>query len=190
VRWIDSIDALDAAALPFLSHEPTQVELDSGSPDLPAAYNDFHLALLHCQTATNLLDTTGLFDSEAKSDPESKIATDELIGVFDGVLWAYYFSVIRYSPTEVAGYAENQRLTQPWGSAIREIEGNLSSEDVPEKYFPVFKTRIKELSPENTPLQVWQASDSLLDFCKSQIAKRYVWLMNSRFSWRQRSLRR
>jgi hypothetical protein len=183
VRWIDSIDVLDRAAIPFLRHTPTQSELDSGSADLPDAYSEFHLAFMHCKTATNLLGTTGLFDSPAKHDQPDEIATDELIPVFQGILWAYYFSVNEYSPAEAAQYSKNQGMSQDWRSAIRETEARLAVEDVPEKYFPMLEAKVRELYPEASSLSVWQASDRLLDICKSQIANRYVDLVSSRFPW-------
>jgi len=183
VRWLDSTDVLDRAALPYLRHIPTQSELDSGSADLPDAYFEFHLAFMHCRTATSLLETTGLFDSRAKNDQLGEIATNELIPVFKGILWANYFSVIEYSPTEAAEYGKNQGLLQTWRSAVQETEARLDAEDVPDKYFPLFEAKIRELYPETSSLSVWQASDRLLDFCKTQIADRYLRLVSSRFPW-------
>jgi hypothetical protein len=122
VRWLDSVDALDHAALPFLRHVPTQAELDAGTADPPDAYSGFHLAFRHCQTATNLLDSTGMFVHKTKDAQQGEIATEDLIAVFNGVLWTYYFSVIRYSPTEAANYEENHGLLQGWRSAVQEVE--------------------------------------------------------------------
>jgi len=187
VRWLDSIDALDHAALPFLSHIPTQSELESGAPDLPDAYGEFHLAFGHCRTATNLLGATGLFDRPTKNAKQDEIAADELVGVFEGVLWAYYFSVVRYSPTEAAEYPKNQAMLQTWRSAMQEVRGQLIDHDVPERYFPLFESKIRKLYPEPLPLSVWQASDHLLDVCKAQLADRYRQLLDSRFRLRTRS---
>jgi hypothetical protein len=186
VRWLDSVDALDHAALPFVQHVPTRSELDAGSADLPDAYSRFHLAFRHCRTATNLLGTTGLFDNDAKNAPRDKVATGDLIEVFNGILWAYYFSVIRYSPTEAAQYGTNEGLQQTWRSAVQEIERELRDHDVPEKYFPLFEAKIGELYPESSPLSVWQASDRLLDACKAELAGRYRQLASSRFPWDRR----
>ncbi len=183
VRWLDSIDALDRAALPYLRHTPTQSELDSGSPDLPEAYSEFHQVFMHCRTATNLLGATGLFELLPKDDQVVRIATSDLMRVFKGILWAYYFSVIKYSPTEAADYATNQRLLQPWRSAVQEIEARLNAEDVPDRYFPLFEARIRELYPETSPMGVWQASDRLVDICKTEVADQYQWLVSSRFPW-------
>jgi hypothetical protein len=183
VRWLDSVDALDHAALPFLRHIPTQAELDSGAPDLPDAYKEFHLAFTHCQTAINLVSSTGMFDHQSKDAHQAMIATDELIEAFQGILWTYYFSVIRYSPAEAAGYEENQGLQQAWGSAIQEVESKLRDHSVPDKYFPLFEAKIKELYPESLPLSVWQGSDRLLDICKSELANQYQQLVDSRFPW-------
>jgi hypothetical protein len=190
VRWLDSIDALDRAALPYLRHIPTQSDLDARSPDLPAAYNEFHLAFMRCRTATDLLDATGLFDQGKKEDRSGEIATDELIKVFHGVLWTYYFSVVNYSAVEAAEYERNNALVQTWGSAVHETEASLIQHEVPAKYFPLFEAAIRRLYPEESGLGVWQASDRILDFCKTQLARQYSWLVNSRFPWDGRSARR
>jgi hypothetical protein len=189
VRWLDSVDVLDRTALPFLGHSPTQSELDSGSADLPEAYKDFHLAFLHCQTAVNLLAATGLFDHKAKDDPPGEIAADEVVEVFKAILWAYYFSVIRYSPAEVAEYAKSRDLSLPWKSALQEIQGTLIEHDVPDKYCPLFEAKVRELYPAPS-LNVWQACDRLLDFGKAELANHYQWLVNSRFPWDRPSQRR
>ena len=183
VRWLDSINALDRAALPYLRHVPTQSELDQGYPILPDAYSEFHLAFVHCQTATELLATTGLFDHGGKNDQPGEIATEEIAEVFKGILWAYYFSVIQYSPTEAAAHGENQGLLQTWTSAIQETEEKLENHDVPAKYFAMFRAKIRELYPETSPLSVWQATDRLLNVCKTQLANQYLRLVSSRFPW-------
>ena len=183
VRWLDSIDALDRAALPYLEHVPTQPELDHGRPIVPDAYSEFHLAFTHCQTATELLATTGLFDHAGKNDQPGEIATEEIAKVFNGVLWAYYFSVIQYSPTEAAAYGENQGLLQTWSSAMQETEEQLESHHVPAKYFAMFRAKIGEIYPETSSLSVWQATNSLLNVCKTQLANQYQRLVSSRFPW-------
>ena len=183
VRWLDSVDALDRAALPFISHIPTQQELDAGSANLPQAYSEFHLAFQRCRSATTLLGTTGLFDNEIKIDQREDIATEDLTGVFDGVLWAHYFSVIQYSPAEATSLREGRGAAQPWSGAVDEVEVQLSEHDVPNKYFPLFRASIKRLYPETANLSVWQAADQVLSFSKAQIANRYSGLVSSRFPW-------
>ena len=186
VRWLDAIDALDRAALPYVQHVPTQPELDSGGPDLPDAYPEFHLAFTHCRTATNLLESTGMFESPAQDDQPGEIATNDLIAIFRAILWAHYFSVVENSPAEIALFGENQKMAQPWRSAVDEVEARLA-DDVPDKYFPLFEEKISELYPVDLPLGVWQVSNRLLDFCRAEVADRYWRRVDSRFPWNRGS---
>jgi hypothetical protein len=187
VRWLDAVDALDRAALPYVQHVPTQAELDAGAIDLPDAYAEFHMAFTHCKTATNLLDSTGIFDSSTKDDQPGEMATTDLIKIFIGILWAHYFSLIANSAAEIANYGENQRLAQPWRSAVGEVEASLAEHAVPDRYFPLFEDKVRELYPESSPVGVWQVSDRLLDVCKAEIVNRYMLRVDSRFPWDRRS---
>lgn len=183
VRWLDSIDALDSAALPFLHHNPTEQELDEGAADLPDAYPELHLAFQRCRSATSLLSSTGLFDGKVEEHAPDDIATEHLIDVFHGALWAVYFSVIRYSPAEVASLRAGNGRAQSWIGALEQIEGILSEHEVPERYFPLFRASVSSVYPETAGVSAWQAADQILRFCKDQIANRYVELVRSQFPW-------
>jgi hypothetical protein len=188
VKWLNSVDALDHAALPFLRHAG---ELDQLASDPSDAYGDFHAAFTQCRTATQLLESTGLFELNGHADQTGEIAQEDLIDVFQGVIWTYYFSVVTESAAEAEEHRRNKLgMVQAWKSAFQETKESLIEHGVPEKYFPLFEAKIREVYPDTGMLSVWQASDLLRNECKTQVAKYYMHVVESYFPWDRRARKR